>query len=127
MKEIILVILIILTIVISAILIMYNQLVKLRNGVKQAESGIDVYLKQRFDLLPNLIETVKGYAKHEEDLFENVTKLRNSFNGTNDLKTGETLNKEVNKLIAVAENYPPVVTVVVIIAVYRSQNHHATS
>ena len=106
MKDIILVILLVLTVVISTILVMYNSLVRLRNNVKQAKSSIDIYLKQRFDLVPNLIETVKGYTKHEEGLLENIARLRSSFNGNNDLKTGEQLNKEVNRLIAVAENYP---------------------
>ena len=106
MNDILLVVLVILVVVISAILLMYNKLVRLRNNVKQAKSGIDVCLKQRFDLIPNLVETVKGYAKHEEELYENIATLRGSYTGSQDLKTGETLNKQVNRLIALAENYP---------------------
>lgn len=106
MNDILLIVLVIIIVVVSAILLMYNKLVRLRNNVKQSKSGIDVCLKQRFDLVPNLVQTVKGYAKHEEELYENIATLRSSYTGSQDLKTGETLNKQVNKLIAVAENYP---------------------
>ncbi|MFZ1734842.1 MAG: LemA family protein, partial [Flavobacteriales bacterium] len=54
----------------------YNKLVKLKNLVAEAWSGIDVQLKKRYDLIPNLVETVKGYAAHEKETFENVTKAR---------------------------------------------------
>ena len=54
----------------------YNGLIKSRNRVDEAWSDIDVQLKRRYDLIPNLMETVKGYAKHEKELFENVTKAR---------------------------------------------------
>ena len=54
----------------------YNGLVRLRNQVKNAWAQIDVQLKRRYDLIPNLVETVKGYAKHEREVFENVTKAR---------------------------------------------------
>lgn len=60
------IILIILAVLLIIILQMYNSLVKERNKVKQAEAGIDVYLNQRFDLIPNLVECVKGYSKHEK-------------------------------------------------------------
>ena len=61
-------------IIILIVFSMYNSLVRMRNKVKQAESGIDVYLNQRFDLIPNLVECVKGYSKHEKDILENVIK-----------------------------------------------------
>ncbi|MBS1570536.1 MAG: LemA family protein, partial [Bacteroidetes bacterium] len=54
----------------------YNKLVKLKNLVGEAWSGIDVQLKKRYDLIPNLVETVKGYAAHEKETFENVTRAR---------------------------------------------------
>lgn len=84
----------------------YNTLVKLKMKVKQAKSGIDVYCQQRFDLIPNLIETVKGYMKHEKEVFENITKLRTEYNNTKDIKVSQELNKQMNSIIAVAENYP---------------------
>ena len=84
----------------------YNTLVKLKMKVKQAKSGIDVYCQQRFDLIPNLIETVKGYMKHEKEVFENITKLRTEYNNTKDIKVSQELNKRMNSIIAIAENYP---------------------
>ena len=92
------------------LLITYNSLISLRNRVKEAWSQIDVQLKRRASLIPNLVETVKGYAKHEKALLENVTKARAAMvsAGTphekaaaNDLLTGMLKN-----LFAVAEAYP---------------------
>ena len=85
---------------------MYNGLVKKRNAVKQSRSSIDVYLTQRFDLIPNLVECVKGYAKHEEKLLESITKLRTEYNVSKDLDKASLLNTQMNKLIAIVENYP---------------------
>ena len=87
---------------------MYNSLVRMRNKVRQAKSGIDVYLNQRFDLIPNLVECVKGYSKHEKGIFENIVKLRVEYmnNKGTDLKKAEKLNDNMNQIIAVAENYP---------------------
>ena len=84
----------------------YNTLVKLKMKVKQAKSGIDVYCQQRFDLIPNLIETVKGYVKYEKEVFDNITRLRTEYNNTKDLGISQELNKQMNSIIAVAENYP---------------------
>ena len=92
------------------LLITYNSLVTLRNRVREAWSQIDVQLKRRASLIPNLVETVKGYAKHEKELFENVTKARAAMVGAgtphekaaaNDLLSGMLKN-----LFAVAEAYP---------------------
>lgn len=88
------------------VFIQYNTLVTLKMKVKQSKSGIDVYCQQRFDLIPNLIETVKGYMKHEKEVFENITKLRTAYNNTKDLKVSQELNEQINSIIAVAENYP---------------------
>lgn len=87
---------------------MYNLLVKMRNKVRQAESGIDVYLNQRFDLIPNLVECVKGYSKHEKEIFESTVNLRTQYlnNKKTNLKQAEELNNNINKIMAVAENYP---------------------
>ena len=88
------------------IMSMYNTIVYLRNEVKSSESGIDVYLNQRFDLIPNLVECVKAYAQHEKDLLENIVKLRTDYSQNKDLKKASELNNNLNRVIAVAENYP---------------------
>ena len=89
---------------------LYNGLVTLRNRVKNAWSQIDVQLKRRTDLIPNLVETVKGYAGHEKNVFENVTKARSSLmNATTVQETAEANNQltgTLKSLFAVAENYP---------------------
>ena len=104
---------IILAIVVLAILYavsIYNRLVKLRNLVQEAWSSIDVMLKKRHDLIPNLVETVKGYATHERETLENVTKARNLAAGAGSLEAKETAEKNLNQamisLFAVAEQYP---------------------
>lgn len=98
---------IILVILLIIVLVLYNQLVRAENKVKQAKSGIDVYLNQRFDLIPNLVECVKAYSKHEKDLFEEIANLRNIYStNRGDLKNAENLNNKINQIIAVAENYP---------------------
>lgn len=86
----------------------YNGLVALKKKVEQSKSGVDVYLKQRFDLIPNVVETVKGYAKYEEDVLEKIIKIRNEYsnNSQDNMKVNATLNEEYNKLIAVVESYP---------------------
>lgn len=88
------------------VLIQYNGLVKAKKKVEQAESTIDVYLTQRFDLIPNLVECVKSYTNHESELFEKVAKMRANYMNTKDLKEAEKLDSECNKLIAYIENYP---------------------
>lgn len=101
------IILIIIAILLIIILALYNNLVKARNKVKQAESGIDVYLNQRFDLIPNLVECVKAYSKHEQSIFTEIAKLRSTYSKQpKDIKSAENLNNKMNQLIAVAENYP---------------------
>lgn len=99
--------LIIVAILLISILVMYNNLVKARNKVKQAESGIDVYLNQRFDLIPNLVECVKAYSKHEQSIFTEIANLRATYmKQQKDIKNAENLNNKMNQLMAVAENYP---------------------
>jgi LemA protein len=90
----------------------YNSLVKLRNQVKNAWAQIDVQLKRRYDLIPNLMETVKGYMKHERETLEAVTNARNlaqqaasSGVGARSKAEGE-LSSALSKLLAVVENYP---------------------
>ena len=88
----------------------YNSLVIKRNRVKEAWSDIDVQLKRRYDLIPNLIETVKGYAAHEKSVFENVTEARTKAMGAQGLKekagAENILSESLKSLFAVAENYP---------------------
>jgi LemA protein len=89
----------------------YNSLVKLRQQVRESWSGIDTELKRRYDLIPNLIETVKGYAKHEREVFEKVTEARtkaiNSTGAPGSQAADENmLVGALRQLFAVAENYP---------------------
>ena len=88
----------------------YNGMVKARNKVDESWSGIDVQLKRRHDLIPNLVETVKGYATHEKEVFENVSAARSaaiSAQGPAAQAQAETaLNGALGRLFAVAEAYP---------------------
>jgi len=88
----------------------YNKFVKLRVRANEAWSDIKVQLKRRYDLIPNLIETVKGYAKQEKEVLENVTKARTaamSAKGTkNTLEKENALSGTLKTLFAVSENYP---------------------
>lgn len=100
--------LIVIFLVLLIVLLQYNSLIKSLNKVKQSKSGIDVYLNQRFDLIPNLVECVKGYSQHEKDVIEKITKMRSSYmnNKNLDLKQARNLNTGINKLMLVTENYP---------------------
>jgi len=101
-------------IIISGLLLMliavYNSLVGKRNKVRNSWSQIDVQLKRRFDLIPNLVEIVKGYANHERSTFEAVTSARTNYlssNTPNDMmKANGELSQVLGKLFAVAEAYP---------------------
>ncbi|MCL5260986.1 MAG: LemA family protein [Gammaproteobacteria bacterium] len=88
----------------------YNDMVRLKNQMQEAWSDIDVQYKRRFDLIPNLVETVKGYAKHENTIFTQVVELRNQANSTTSLiekdKAEAGISLGLNKLFALAENYP---------------------
>lgn len=88
----------------------YNGFVKLKNKIKEAYSTMDVYLKKRYDLIPNLVETVKGYAKHERGTLDDVIKARNmAMNATNveDKVAGENmLSGTLKSLFALSESYP---------------------
>ncbi len=90
--------------------ITYNSLVKLSNTVKEAFSTMDVYLKKRWDLIPNIVETVKGYAKHEKSTLKEIIELRNSAydNMTVNEKVdmNNKLSQEINRLMAISESYP---------------------
>ena len=97
---------IIIVVLVILVISMYNTLVRLRQKVKNSWSQIDVQLQRRFDLIPNLVECVKGYAKHEKQLLENITKQRTEYAKNQNLKKAGELNKSLNKVIAIAENYP---------------------
>ena len=101
------IILIIVIIIDGAILIGYNKLVRMKNIVKSSESKIDVVLKKRLDLIPNIVNCVKAYAEHESDTLEDVVKARNDYqNGNQSLKEANNVNNKLNNLIALVENYP---------------------
>ena len=82
-----------------------NTIIYLKSRATRAYSTIIVFLKKRFDLIPNLVETVKGYANYEKESLEKITELRNSFNNGNK-EAGKKLNETYSKLIALVENYP---------------------
>jgi len=88
----------------------YNSLVVLKTRIQEAISGIDVQLKRRADLIPNLVESVKGYAKHEKSVFENVTKARSALMSAEGAKEKAEANNKLSgalkNLFAVAEAYP---------------------
>lgn len=100
------IIIVIAIIILLYILIIYNSLISKKNKVKQARSSVDVYLTQRFDLIPNLVECVKGYMSYEKEILEEIAKQRSKYMQTKNLKDGEELNNKCNQIIAVAENYP---------------------
>jgi len=88
----------------------YNSFVKLNNTVKEAFSTMDVYLKKRWDLIPNIVETVKGYAKHEKSTLKEIIELRNStydnMSANEKVDVNNKLSQGINKLMAIAEAYP---------------------
>ena len=89
----------------------YNKLVRLRTNVEEGFSTMDVYLKQRWDLVPNLVETVKGYTKQEEKVLTEIVELRNkgSYGGLSNnekIDVNNQLTSKVNGLLALAEAYP---------------------
>lgn len=96
--------------VVLAVALIYNGLVTLRARVDNAWAQIDVQLKKRYDLVPNLVETVKGYAKHEKSIFEEVAEARSAWQNAKTVgekaKADATFAGAMKSLIAVAENYP---------------------
>ena len=100
----------VIVIIIIYAFITYNNFIKLKNMVKEAFATMDVYLKKRWDLIPNIVETVKGYAKHEEDTLKEVVELRNSsYDSMSDdekVKTNQKISKDINKIMLLAESYP---------------------
>ena len=95
-------------------LITYNQFVSLKNNVEEAFSTMDVYLKKRWDLIPNIVETVKGYANHEKDTLNEIIKLRNNtydnMTTSDKLKTNHKVAQDISKIMLLAESYPDLKT-----------------
>jgi LemA protein len=110
MNLLLIILIVIIIIILVAIVAIYNGLVTARNKVKNAWAQIDVQLNRRADLIPNLVETVKGYAAHESSVFEDVTAARAGLMNANGVKEiGEAnnqLSSTLKTLFAVAENYP---------------------
>lgn len=104
------VILAIVAVLVLAVIVMYNGLVRANVRVEEAWSDITVQLKRRADLIPNLVETVKGYAKHEKEVFENVTKARSAILGAKGVeetaKADNMFTDALKSVFAVAEAYP---------------------
>ncbi|MEO5628044.1 MAG: LemA family protein [Candidatus Saccharimonadales bacterium] len=104
------IVLVVIAVAVLAVIFMYNALVRLNTRTDEAWSDITVQLKRRYDLIPNLVNAVKGYAKHEKSVFEDVTKARSNAMGATGVKeTAEAENQfqqTLKSLFAVAEAYP---------------------
>ena len=92
------------------VFVTYNSLIKSKNYVKEAFSTMDVYLKKRWDLVPNLVEVVKGYDKYEQETLSKVTELRasayDSMSANKKISINEQITEGISKIIAISENYP---------------------
>ena len=108
MSDVVYIILTIILILILIILAIYNKLIKLKNNVKKAKANIEIYLNKRFDLIPNIVECVKGYSDHENETLKDIVALRNTYNEQKsiNIKDAENMNNSLNKLLAIVENYP---------------------
>lgn len=106
----VIVLIVIVILLVLFVISQYNSLITLRNKVKDQFSQIDIQLKKRADLVPNLVETVKGYTKHESETFEAVIKARNTYLTATDMdskvKSSSELSGQLSKLFALAESYP---------------------
>jgi len=104
------ILLLILALILFSLIFIYNGFVRRKNRVDEAWSDIEVQLKRRYDLIPNLVETVKGYALHEKNILEEITKERaeaiNAKDNKEKLKANDMLSGALKTLFAVAENYP---------------------
>ncbi len=100
----------VIVVIVLAVVLIYNNLVSLRNRVENAWSQIDVQLKRRFDLIPNLVETVKGYMKHEREVLTEITKARAAMASAKTVReqarASNMISDALKTLFAVAENYP---------------------
>lgn len=100
-------IIIVVAIILVYFIILYNKIIHAKNMNKEAFSNVDVALKQRYDLIPNLVETVKGYANYEGDILEKVTKLRSGKASVDDRSGLETdFTNDIKNILVVMEQYP---------------------
>lgn len=101
---------IIVIIIVVAFIIIFNKLIQNKNKVKEAFSTMDVYLKKRWDLIPNLVEVTKKYASHEKEVFEKLTEIRSKsyddLSSTEKISSNIELSSNLSRLLAIAENYP---------------------
>ena len=101
---------IIIIVLVIVFIVVFNKLVQNRNKVREAFSTMDVYLKKRWDLIPNLVEVTKKYASHEKEVFEKLTEIRSR--SYDDLSSNEKISSNIelssnlSRLLAIAENYP---------------------
>lgn len=104
------IILAIISFLLLSLIFIFNNLVRKRNRVEESWSDIEVQMKRRYDLIPNVVETIKGYAAHEKGVLENVTKARTQAMGANSnterAEAENILSSTLKTLFAVAENYP---------------------
>lgn len=105
-----LIIILVIVVLVVAVIATYNKLVTARQRVKNAWSQIDVQLQRRFDLIPNLVESVKGYMEHESDVLTKVTELRSSWSNAKTVSDKAAVNEQLSDtlktIMAISENYP---------------------
>ena len=108
MGTIVYIVLIIILIINLSIFGKYNKLIDLQNRVKKAQANIEIYLNKRFELIPNLVETVKGYSKYEGETLEKIVSLRNNYTEQKniDIKEASQMNNKLTKYLAIVEAYP---------------------
>lgn len=103
-------VLIIIAVIVAWIIVTYNNLVQARNKVRNSFAQVDTQLQRRFDLIPNLVETVKGYALHENNVLEKITSVRSGYmnaqTASEKMEADNQLTSTLKTLFAVAENYP---------------------
>lgn len=105
MREIMIAIAIVLVFILMYYIFVYNRLQRLVNNLEEASSGIDVALLKRFDLISSLVEVVKGYSKHEREVFTEITQIRNNISSNREVAS-EQMEKAISKLNVVVEAYP---------------------
>ena len=108
MEDILIIVGIVVLVIIIPIVSIYNLLVERKKKIERNNSLVDVYLKKRFDLIPNLVEVCKGYSKYEKETLEKVVELRSQYNNSPTEETKKELSEIYKKLIALIESYPEI-------------------